>query len=295
MSLLRKLLPFLVLTTLLTGSSADVERTPLEVKLGTLDYVEWQHGDAPIIISVPHGGGLRPDQLPDRGYGKTARDSRTAEIGHQLRKAIYEATGKTPHLVLCHLHRSKLDANREIREAAQGASDAETAWTEYHEFIDQARAQVVKDYGQGLYVDLHGQSHSEGWIEWGYTLSSKSLATSKLKGPSSIDHLARVSELSLAELISGSTSLGGRSQALGYESVPSPAHVSPEGGQYFSGGYSTKRHGSSERGTIDGVQLELPRRLRANTAGHPRLCRDLAQVLVGFLNQHYEIDWVESE
>lgn len=295
MSLLRKLLPLLILTTLLSGSSADVAEARLEIELGTSGFVEWQQGDAPIIISVPHGGGLRPDELPNRTYGKTARDGRTMEIGRELRSAIFEATGKTPHLVLCHLHRSKLDANREVEEAAQGATDAERSWSEYHGFIESARAQIKKQYGAGFYLDLHGQSHPESWIEWGYTISGKSLAQSDLKKGSSLDNLARASELSLTELIYGATSLGARTQELGYASVPSPAHPNPNGGHYFSGGYSTRRHGSRDGGTIDGAQLELPRALRIDTRHHERLCRDLASVLVGFLSEHYDLDWIEPE
>lgn len=295
MPLLRKLLPLLILTTLLSGSSDDVAEVKLAVELGTSGFVEWQQGDAPIVISVPHGGGLRPNELPNRTYGKTARDGRTIEIGRELRAAIFKATGKTPHLVLCHLHRSKLDANRDFKEGAQGASVAEQAWSEYHGFIEQARAQIKERYGAGFYLDLHGQSHPEGWIEWGYTIPSKSLNDSDLKEPSSLDHLVRTSEFSLAELIHGATSLGARTQELGYNSVPSPKHTSPGDGHYFSGGYSTRRHGSRNGGTIDAAQLELPRALRTDTSRHERLCHDLATVLVDFLNEHYALDWVESE
>ncbi len=295
MLLTRLLLPALVLTTLLSGSSADVGEAKREIRWGTSAYVEWQAGDAPLIISVPHGGGLQPGELKNRSYGKTVRDGRTAEIGAELSKAVFKATGKVPHLIYCHLHRSKLDANREIVEAAQKDAQAELAWKEYHDFIERARADVNEQYGAGLYVDLHGQSHPENWIEWGYTISGESLSDPKSSGTSSIDHLLRNSELSLSELLRGPTSLGARAQELGYASVPSPAHPDPDGGHYFSGGYSTRRHGSKSGGTIDGVQLELPRRLRMDTKNRERLCRDLATVLVGFLEDHYDLDWVESE
>lgn len=292
---LRILLPLLILTTLLSGSSADVAEAKREIEWGQSGFVEWQQGDAPLVISIPHGGGLRPGDLKNRSYGKTVRDGRTLEIGRELSQAIFRATGKTPHLILCHLHRSKLDANRELTEAAQGDPKAEASWKEYHEFIERSRKQVTEQFGKGLYLDLHGQSHSEGWIEWGYTISARSLAQSELDSPSSLDHLLSISDDSLAQLISGPKSLGARTQALGYASVPSPDHPTPGGGHYFSGGYSTRRHGSREGGTIDGVQLELPRRLRLDTGNQRRLGRDLAAALIGFLNEHYELDWIESE
>ena len=59
-----------------------------------------------------------------------------------------------PHVVRCHLHRSKVDANRDLGEAAFGNADAGLAWKEYHDFIDKAKRSIT---GRVLYVDIHGQ------------------------------------------------------------------------------------------------------------------------------------------
>ena len=139
MNLLRKLLPAFALTALLCGSSAGPETLERKVEWGDERYIEWQVGEAPIVISIPHGGGLRPFECSSRTWGKTARDGHTIEIGLKLRDAIIRETGKAPHIVICHLHRSKLDANRETEEAAQGGAVAELAWSQYHGFIEQAR------------------------------------------------------------------------------------------------------------------------------------------------------------
>ena len=298
LSSLYKLACLLLGTLIFSGStspSTTSGATGSKVHWGRARLCEWQPGEAPIVISVPHGGALRPTDLANRSYGKTVRDGQTAEIGRALADAIERRTGKRPHLIFCHLHRSKLDANREAVEAAQGDTKAETTWSEYHGYIDRACEQVIREHGRGLYIDLHGQSHAENWIEWGYTVSSHALSKEEIDEPTSMRHLIESLGLSRTDLLRGETSLGARTQALGYKSVPSPAHPAPDGGHYFSGGYSTRRHGSREAGTIDGVQLELPRTLRMDRRNHTHLAIDLANVFVDFVEEHYELDWVESE
>lgn len=51
----------------------------------------------------------------------------------------------------------------------------------------------------------------------------------------------------------------------GYISVPSPdVNAPPVGESYFQGGYNIEQHGSQYGGTIDGVQIEFPRWIRAD-------------------------------
>jgi hypothetical protein len=59
-----------------------------------------------------------------------------------------------------------------------------------------------------------------------------------------------------ADLLRGPASLGGRFEAEGYPSVPSPTRLSPGPDPYFNGGYSTARHGSLAGGPVNAVQLE---------------------------------------
>ena len=63
-----------------------------------------------------------------------------------------------PHVIICHLSRKKLDANRDISEAAEGNEHSELAWNEFHMFIDIAISSIE---GRGLYIDIHGQSHKK--------------------------------------------------------------------------------------------------------------------------------------
>ena len=56
--------------------------------------------------------------------------------------------------------------------------------------------------------------------------------------------------------------------ATGYLSLPSPTKAAPASGEsYFQGGYNVDTHGSQDGGSIDGVQIEFPRYIRAQEFG----------------------------
>ncbi|MHA1987325.1 MAG: hypothetical protein ACW98D_11840 [Promethearchaeota archaeon] len=41
------------------------------------DYLEFQKGTIPLIISVPHGGSLECENIPKRSHGILGRDGKT--------------------------------------------------------------------------------------------------------------------------------------------------------------------------------------------------------------------------
>lgn len=102
-----------LLFALLASSGATSAQTIL---FGTDDYVEYQVGTLPIVISVPHGGGIEPANIPDRTCGNPTlvRDANTIEVGRAMSDSNFSRTGCYPHVVYCHLRRTKLDANRTI-------------------------------------------------------------------------------------------------------------------------------------------------------------------------------------
>lgn len=174
---------------------------------------------------------------------------------------------KIPYLVINHLHRSKLDANREIGEAAQGNAIAEDAWTSFHTFINDAQVEIKNRFGtstvtsstnsnkkgiKGLLFDMHGYA---GWdwdptdgspfIQWGYRFSASSLEYCPLDSRSqysigTMTHGRWVDGHSYECLIRGPGSLGSRVMRLlnsigglvpnsicGH-GIPSDAYPSPE-------------------------------------------------------------------
>jgi hypothetical protein len=267
---------------------------------GRNQYIEYMAGSFPIVVSAPHGGSLTPAEIPDRRWGETARDTATVELAREVAQALQARTGLPPHLVLCHLRRSKLDANREVGEAAQGNPFAVQAWNEYHAFIEAAAADVRLRAGRGFYLDLHGHGHPTARVELGYLITAASLDLSddELNGggfarASSLGEVTLWSSAMFAELLRGPTSLGGLLAARSYPAVPSPAIPSPGGDPYFSGGYSTARHASSGS-SLGGVQIECHYAgVRDTAASREAFARALADALVVFVATHLQIELQE--
>jgi hypothetical protein len=195
-------------------------------------YIEYLPGDMPLIISIPHGGYLMPDEIPERPCTNCAKnqDVYTLEIGLDLRQKIYDITGHYPYVIINHLHRTRLDPNRNIEEAASGHPLAEIAWAEFHKLIDSASGEVERSFEKGLYIDLHGHRHSIKRTELGYLLSSDELQLEDdflnfetFTEYSSVRSLAEgmKDSISFAQLIRGPESLGSLMDKKGYQTVPS--------------------------------------------------------------------------
>ena len=276
------------------------EYVPGRTYFGRNQYVEYIAGDLPLVVSAGHGGGEEPAEIPRRTYGTLGRDSWTQETTRAVRDSIVAYFGGgQPHVVISRLRRTRLDPNREIVEAAQGSEFAEQAWREYHRFIAIARERVAEDHGHGLYVDLHGHSHPTPQVELGYLLTGSDLSRSdtQLNAPrfpeqSSIRSLARRVDLSFADIVRGSESLGALLFGERVTTVPSPLIPDPDGEPFFSGGYSTRRHGSLDGGVIDGVQIELHGPgIRDTDRNRRRFAGALARALRSFLETHYGFAW----
>jgi hypothetical protein len=266
-------------------------------------YIEVLQGNMPLVISIPHGGYLLPDEIPERPCTNCAKnqDIFTIEIGLAVRKAVFQKTGLYPYIIINNLHRTRLDPNRNISEAADGNKNAELAWSDFQNAIDSANAEVTKRFGKGLYIDLHGHRHEIKRCELGYLMSSEELQmendflnSGSFNEYSSIRNLIgnNLHGYGYAELVRGKSSLGSLLEERGYPCVPGPKCPSPKGDEpYFSGGYNTTRHGSSKGGTVDGIQIELDEPLRSDLNRREKLANDLASALTEFLKIHYFSDF----
>lgn len=265
---------------------------------GRGNYIEYIAGNLPIIITVPHGGSLTPGEIPDRACGdQTVTDAYTVNLVRSIQKELTKVTGCYPHVIICHLKRTKLDANRDLAIAACGNEFAETAWNEFHLFIDSAKASVVKKSGKGLLIDLHGHGHSIQRLELGYLLTASQLAYSDpvLNTPAyislnSIRNLigTNVNGLQHSELLHGIYSLGTMFAARGYQSVPSIDEPFPLTGEpYFGGGYNTERHGSVKDGTVDAIQIECNQDVRFEESARESFAATVAVVFLDYLIKHY--------
>lgn len=263
------------------------------------DHIEYIAGNLPLIIAVPHGGGLEPNNIPDRNCTGcvSIRDSYTQELSREIMAAIHAQTGCYPHVIINRLHRSKLDANRAIGEAANGNALAEEAWNAFHAFIDSAEKRVMLDYSKGIFFDLHGHGHDIQRLELGYLFSRSELqmTDTQLDGSafineSSIKNLVstNLNGLSHSDLLRGGQSFGEILEDRTYRAVPSQQDPFPFNGEsYFSGGYNTNRYGSHKGGSIDAIQIECNQDVRFEELARQKFADSLGISMLDFLETHY--------
>jgi N-formylglutamate amidohydrolase len=241
------------------------------------EYMEYIPGTLPLILCAPHGGELKPASLPDRKYGVRDADLHTQELTRTFREGLIARYGQAPHMIICRLHRVKIDCNRDLKEATQGNAEAEKAWKAYHAFINEAQAAVTQQHGYGLLLDMHGQNHPEARVELGYRVSAANLrlddavlATKEnVINDVTLRDLDQRSPTSFIELLRGRQSLGGLLEAKGFNVVPSPGIPAPSESQlYFQGGYTSDVHGSRTGGSISAIQIESPMKGVRDTEAH---------------------------
>ncbi len=272
---------------------------PGQTYYGANQYIEYHPGTLPIIFSAPHGGLVTPSNIADRTCNSptVVTDSNTSDLAMQMDSACLKAFGCHAHIIICNLKRTKLDCNRDVVNGTCGDPNATQAWNEFHSYVDTAVQEVLKKYGGGIYIDLHGQGHPIQRLELGYLITQtdlnrtdNSLDTSANDSTFSMRHLlaAHPSALTLSKIIRGPSSIGTALAARGYPSVPSqqdpfPAMADP----YFDGGYNTNRYGSDNGGTIDGLQIESNFTGVRDTPGNRKKFADtLISVLHTFLDTY---------
>lgn len=268
--------------------------------LGRNNYTEYRAGSLPIIITAPHGGRLEPTTIPDRTCATctTVMDANTMELAYQIDTALQQVFGCFPHIIVNRLHRIKMDANREIVEAAGGSPDAETAWREWHQYIQAAKDSIVRRYGRGLLIDLHGHGHTIQRLEIGYLLdgSELRLSDSVLSTPQYRDQLSiknlvlnNLNNFNASQILRGPFALGTLLGANNFPSVPSQQDVAPMVNDlYFNGGYNTLRHGSRDSTKVDALQIECNFTGVRNTFTTRQVfANQLAMTLKTYLSKHY--------
>jgi hypothetical protein len=263
-------------------------------------HIEYRCGDLPLVIAAPHGGYLQPADMPDRTCNNAVwvTDANTLELTLSIDSAFQDRYGCRPHVIINHLHRRKMDGNRNQADATCGDPQAIEAWNAFHGFINAAKSQITDQFGKGFFVDVHGHGHSVQRLELGYLLYEDELAlpdavlnSAQYINWSSLRHLAgnNLQGLTHVELLRGGQALGTLLGDQDYPGVPSAQDPFPLPGQpYFSGGYNTVQHSSYLGGTIDGVQMECHMTgVRDTAPNRQRFADSLSVVLVEFLHTHY--------
>jgi hypothetical protein len=288
--------------------------TPGQSYFGRNNYIEYVAGNAPVIYSAPHGGALTPSEIPDRtaslcgGAATTTTDLNTAELVRAMQARHFARFGTYPHIIINHLARRKLDANRTAEEAACGDAEAIIALDEWHDFIDVAKGAVVQASGRGWYMDMHGHGHSVQRLELGYLLTGAQLdlsnasldANAAYEDTASMRTISESAPPSFSAVLRGASSLGTLYANYGFPSVPSATDPGPDGDSYFSGGDNTRRHtcgaeatayGGTTAGNICGVQIEANYAgVRDNATNRDRFGDATAAALEQYLATHWGLN-----
>ena len=287
--------------------------TPGQSYFGRNNYIEYVAGNAPVIYSAPHGGSLTPAEIPARtasncgGSATTTTDLNTVDLVRQMQARHFARFGTYPHIIINHLARSRLDANRTLLEAACNDAEAITAFNEWHQAIDIAKNAVLQATGKGWYMDMHGHGHDIQRLELGYLLTGAQLdlsnasldANAAYEDTASNRTMSESSALSFSTLLRGPSSLGTLYANNGFRSVPSSTEPGPGGNTYFSGGDNTRRHtcgaeatafGGQTAGNICGVQIEANYNgVRDNATNRAAFGDATAIVLEQYLSTHWGI------
>jgi hypothetical protein len=158
-------------------------------------------------------------------------------LSEMIIEELEKRHGGRPHAIIARLHRSKLDPNREVKEAAQGDPTAEAAW---HRFHDSAQAACASGDEKARHGPAAGHSRpppsstkGSNWAIWSKQSMLKAnrcraeCEMPALIASTSICDLDKRSPQSFAELLRGPQSLGGLLELRGFRCLPSPSKVKP--------------------------------------------------------------------
>lgn len=285
----------LLLSIAVPGFCGAPLHTPGSSEFGEGKYVEYLVGNLPIIISAPHGGSDDPPELPERQSGVKTLDANTQELARSIAAAFQTRTGGYPHVIICRVTRRKIDCNRDIQEGAQGNPLAEKIWWQYASFIETAQLEVIRDFGKGFFVDLHGHGHPARRLELGYGHEQTTLENpdSILCSPaaareSSLRSLVSPDGSNYAQLLRGPLSFGALIEKHGFPATPSPSVPHPPL-PYFSGGYNTRTF-ARERIGFCGLQVETHYPgVRDTAENRAKFAEAFVETTRAFLSEHLKL------
>lgn len=211
------------------------------------NYLTFGIGESPIILSAPHGGDIKPLDIPYRKYGNRSRDTYT----RRLIELVIEKLPQKPYYIYSDIHRNRVDLNRDIVEAAQGNKKAEMIWRIWNNILLNYTASSVGRFGKVLYIDIHSHSNSDKF-QIGYGLSVKEYndvkARWKIKDKST---MYAFSEFGYEfPVLFGEYSFPNSIESYGYKIL-----VPQDEKHYLNGGRNIKEFSGNKVGAI---QIECP-------------------------------------
>jgi len=292
---------YFVIAIILFTSCEDNDALIIDnsVPFDAKEYVDFESGNIPLILSVPHGGELKPNQIANRTCNDavSVMDEYTIELAQAI-VVEFAKIGMKPYLIINKMHRSKMDANRNRLDATCGDENARAVWDLFHGKIQSSIVAVNTKFQKGLFLDLHGHGNPKQRVELGYLLYQDELAlpdvslnSPELLKVSSIQNLVKDNPSGAlhTDLLKGENAFGSLLNQSGFASVPSSLDPFPlVSDNYFSGGYNVANYSSYLGGTIDGIQIECNRTgLRDTQNNRQAFAEAFVSTAKAYLEAHY--------
>jgi hypothetical protein len=150
-------------------------------------FVSFKKGTIPVILSVPHGGTLNHDDIPEREKGVFGIDKSTIALAHELIRSIEQVSESrdlkknTPSYVMSKISRSKIDFNRNrINAYRHDSSLAEKIYNIYHGYIRKLISYNLDNFEKSILFDIHGfetYKRPEGYRDVDIVLGTNNLSS----------------------------------------------------------------------------------------------------------------------
>lgn len=250
--------------------------------LDITEYVEFQKGNIPLIISVPHGGTSKYGNIPRRTQGILGVDGETIYIAKKLIELLevkfneFGSKSKTPSYSISKVPRSKIDLNRSEPEAfVQNSQTAKEIYNFYHSKIKQFILENIQLFGDSLLIDIHGfekKDRPPGFRDVDLIIGTNNLESLYSKPPPKTEWGKNIRGKIIRKFID-------------LEIPIAPGH--PKRKEYaLTGGLITKQYGASIIPKSRTIQIEISDRIRIHdTKLRSLVLNNLVDILYEELSQ----------
>lgn len=231
-----------------------IQPTEVLAQLDISRYVTIRAGQAPIILSAPHGGDRLLPGVPERTnagqrFFELVRDQRTAELVDRIAYYLARRHSAAPYVVIARFERRHVDANRAAEDAYTPPGDGgpKLVYDAFHNSLAGFSAEVAARWGRGIMLDIHGQSRRPEAV---------------IRGTDDGETVASLIRRHGEAALIGPNSIFGALAAKGYTIAPT-GKADDKLEQLFRGGPIVRMYGSWRGGAIDAIQVEVGSRYRA--------------------------------
>lgn len=217
-------------------------------------FIEHKKGKLPIIISVPHGGTLRVDSIPDRPKGILGTDKATIPLAKAIISYIKQMSNVEPSYVISKVHRCKIDLNRNESESYPINSQiAKKIYQLYHKKILEIIKHNLESFDYSLLIDIHGfekDKRPKGYMDVELVLGTNNLSSLSSE---------------LVPVIKRESNIRGKIIKKFLELNIPIAPIHPHGKEYIlTGGYIIQQYGAAKIPKSQAIQIEFSDNIRIN-------------------------------